>query len=100
MIDNHYAASIFRIDVILPDSEEDFRVINEERVASYTTKTFVEALRWRRDQRVAIHIAVMSLGEWKNFRTKDIDTRASGTLVITYGWDPATAEFGVGINWK
>ncbi|WNG35837.1 hypothetical protein F0U61_20780 [Archangium violaceum] len=96
---NAYAASIFRVHVTLPDSEESFYAVDDRRLDAAATEVFPDALYGRVGQRVLVRIGVMSLGEWHNFEEQELTLKPGGTFTIAYEWDTATAEFRVLTKW-
>lgn len=97
---NAYTASIFRVDVDLPDTEEGSRVLDEVRVNAATTKVFAGTIYGRPGQRTVIHIGVMSMGEWHAFEVDDVVVKPGGAFTIAYDWDSATADFRIRTGWN
>ena len=108
-IRNHYAESIFTLDVTVNSKKVDggtapigkkVRVFEKERIRGHDELEKSAGFLMARDGDLRLNLAAMSLGEWRYFSAKIEPNPAAEMVVITYDWDFATAAFTITYGWR
>ncbi|MBM7117643.1 hypothetical protein [Archangium primigenium] len=100
VIVNNHADAIFRVEVIMPESDETVAAIDEERVQGLSTRNFKGALVARPGQEALLEFGAMHMGMWHFLGKIPLTIQPGKTFYILYEFDTARGRLGAQTMWR